>query len=186
MISTIVRKELKICKICPKKMNNKVKCHGCGALVDVKAGKPHDYIGATQGCWDLYCLILEKQYGEYNYPQLSHRLTVDTYAIQHPGHTTSRAIQSVSVHLVSLFCIFERGLDPRTATQKMEKILAKGTKFEWLEPPIQNGQKTVIDVLATTNLAEHENKVLEWAKDVWNCWFLKHGQTVENLYNDNL
>jgi hypothetical protein len=61
---------------------------GCGAWVAAKEGQPHEYIGATQGCWDLYCRILEKEYGEYNYPQFTHRLTVDTYAIQHPGQRT--------------------------------------------------------------------------------------------------
>lgn len=63
----------------------KIKCIGCGALVEDLAGKPHKYIGASQECWNLYGEVLAKEYGEYNYPQLTHRLTVDTYAIQHPG-----------------------------------------------------------------------------------------------------
>ena len=63
----------------------KIKCYGCGALVNNIEGQPHKYIGAPQGCWDLHGKSLAKEYGEYNYPELTHRLTVDTYAIQHPG-----------------------------------------------------------------------------------------------------
>ena len=60
----------------------KINCYGCGALVDDIEGKPHKYIGAVQGCWNLYGQILSREYCEYNYPELTHRLTVDTYAIQ--------------------------------------------------------------------------------------------------------
>ena len=162
-----------------------IQCYGCGALVTAKEGQPHEYIGATQGCWDLYCRILEKEYGEYNYPQFTHRLTVDTYAIQHPGLRTRKAIQSVNVHLVSLYLIFERGFNGQEATKKMGEILSKEPKFEWLEPPMPNGKNTVIDVLTSTNLEEHEKKVKEWAEDVWKCWYSKHGQAVEKLIVDN-
>jgi hypothetical protein len=54
-------------------------------LVKNKPGKPHKYIGAVAGCWEIYGEILAKEYGEYGYPELTHRLTVDTYAVQHPG-----------------------------------------------------------------------------------------------------
>ena len=166
-------------------MNNKIQCYGCGALVEAKEGQPHEYIGATRGCWDLYCQILEKQYGEYNYPQFTHRLTVDTYAIQHPGQPARKAIQSVNVHLVSLYLIFERGLNGQEATKKMGEILSKEPNFNWLEPPTPNGQLTVIDVLTSTSQEEHGKKVKEWAEDVWNCWYSKHEQTVEKLIIDN-
>jgi hypothetical protein len=40
-----------------KKYNEKIKCYCCGAIVDKIDGKPHKYIGAIQGCWNLYCEI---------------------------------------------------------------------------------------------------------------------------------
>ncbi|MGB5944229.1 MAG: DUF5946 family protein, partial [Leeuwenhoekiella sp.] len=58
----------------------KIACYGCGALTENLDGVPHPYIGASQGCWNLYGQILAKEYGEYDYPELTHRLTVDTYA----------------------------------------------------------------------------------------------------------
>lgn len=166
-------------------VTEKIKCYGCGALVDNKEGQPHKYIGANQSCWDLYGQILAKEYGEFNYPQLTHRLTVDTYAIQHPGQPSRQSTQSVNVHLISLYLIMAKGYDGETATKRIGEILSSEPKFEWLEPPVPNGQKTVIDVLKANNKDEHEIKVREWAEDVWASWFSKHGQTIERLVKDN-
>ncbi|MDR3001256.1 MAG: DUF5946 family protein [Fibromonadaceae bacterium] len=159
----------------------KIKCYGCGALVDNIAGQPHKYLGATQGCWNLYGQILAKEFGEYNYPELTHRLTVDTYAIQHPGQPCRQSIQSVNVHLISLYFIFIENLSGKEATKKMAEILAKEPKFKWLEPPIPNGQKNIIDVLAATNQEEHEKLVKEWAENVWDCWYSKHRLAIESI-----
>lgn len=164
---------------------NKEKCPGCGEMVEKKDGQPHQYIGATQGCWDLFGQILAKEYGEYNFPQLTHRLTVDTYAVQHPGQPSKQSIQSVNIHLISLYLILELGVDGKTVTKKMGEILSKEPKLEWLEPPIVNGRITVLDVSTATNQEEHENKVSEWAEDVWSCWYSKHKQTIHKLVKDN-
>ena len=128
------------------------------ALVNDIAEQPHKYIGAVQGCWDLYGQILAKEYGEYNYPDPTHRLTVDTYAVQHPGQPSRQSIQSVNVHLVSLFLILIKNLSGKEATEKICELSAKEPKFEWLEPPVPNGTKTVIDVLVAANREEHEKK----------------------------
>lgn len=162
-----------------------IKCYGCNATVENIAGQPHKYFGSTQGCWNLYGQILAKEYGEYNYPELTHRLTVDTYAVQHPGQPGRQSTQSVNIHLISLYFVLVKKLSGKEATQKMGEILANEPKFEWLEPPLPNGQKTVIYVLTATNQEEHEKKVRAWAEDVWNCWYSKHRQTIEKLINDN-
>ncbi|HEX6889901.1 MAG TPA: DUF5946 family protein [Chryseolinea sp.] len=163
-----------------------IKCFGCGALVDNIPGTPHKYIGATQGCWNLFGQILVKEFGEYSYPQLTNRLTVDTYAIQHPGQPGRQANQSVNVHLISLYLIFIRGLSADVATKKMEELISKIKKFDWLEPPVPNGYKTILDVLAAHNQEEHEKKVREWAEDVWNCWYLKHGEKIRQMADNYL
>jgi hypothetical protein len=167
-----------------KVVTKKIKCYGCGAWVDNIEGQPHKYIGATQGCWNLFEQILVKEYGEYQYPALTHKLTVDTYAIQHPGQPERRSIKSVNVHLVSLYFIFVKKVSGSEATEMMGKLISNKPKLEWLEPPVPNGHKTVIDVLTANNWEEHEKIVREWAEDVWNCWYSKHGQTIEKLVND--
>jgi Family of unknown function (DUF5946) len=159
----------------------KIKCFGCGAWIENVEGQPHEYIGAPQGCWNLYEQILVKEFGEFNYPELTHRLTVDTYAIQHPGVPSRKSIQSVNIHLISLFYIFIKNNTGKQATKKMSEILAKEPTLEWLEPPIPNGQKTVIDVLKAKDKLEHEKFVREWAENVWECWLSKHKEKIERL-----
>ncbi|MDX1909275.1 MAG: DUF5946 family protein [Bacteroidia bacterium] len=162
-----------------------INCYGCNATVENIAGQPHKYFGTTQGCWNLYGQILAKEYGEYNYPALTHRLTVDTYAIQHPGQPGRQSTQSVNIHLISLYLVLVKKLSGKEATQKMGAILANEPTFEWLEPPVPNGQKTVSDVLAATNREWHEIKVREWAEDVWNGWYSMHKNRIEKLVEDN-
>ena len=80
-----------------------VRCPGCGALVPDVPGLPHPYIGASAGCWEIFGQILAKEYGDYGYPITTHQLTVDAYAVQHPGQPERRSIQSVNSHLISLY-----------------------------------------------------------------------------------
>ncbi len=110
----------------------------------------------------------------------------NTYAIQHPGEPNRQSIQSVNVHLISLYLILVKEYDVETATKKMGEILSKEPKFEWLEPPSPIRHITVADVLTTSNQEEHEKKVREWAENVWNDWYSKHAQTIKALVNDNL
>ena len=161
--------------------SGKINCYGCGALVDDIEGKPHNYIGAVQGCWNLYGQILSKEYYEYNYPELTHRLTVDTYAIQHPGQLSKQSIQSVNIHLISLYLILCKNFSGKVVTKILGEIIAKKPKFEWIEAPVPNGTKTIIDVLAANGKEEHETKVREWAENVWDFWYKKHGKTIEKI-----
>jgi len=159
-----------------------IKCYGCGASVENITGQPHKYIGATQGCWSLYGEILAKEYGEYGYPELTHRLTVDTYAIQHPGKPGRQSIQSVNIHLISLYAILNKNFDGQKATKLIGDLLSKQPTFEWLDPPVPNGTKTVKYVLAAMNKQEHEQLVREWADDVFKCWYSKHKKVIEIFF----
>jgi len=162
-----------------------IKCYGCGAMVENIAGQPHKYIGATQGCWNLYGEVLAKEYGEYEYFEHTHRLTVDTYAIQHPGQPGKQSTQSVNIHLIRLYSVLIKNISGGEATKKIGKILEKNPRFEWLEPPVPNGKITVIDVLTAVNKEEHEKVVREWAEDVFGCWYSKYKQEIEKIVQDN-
>lgn len=149
-------------------------CPGCGALVQDLPHQPHPYIGASAGCWEVFGEILAREYGEYNYPERAHRLTVDTYAVQHPGMPNRRAIQSVTGHLISLYLLLEANVNGRAATQALRAIFRQADHFTWLEPPQPNGRITVLDVVQAGNLAEHERRVEAWARDVWGAWAAHH------------
>lgn len=160
-------------------MENLIKCFGCGALVKDIPGQPHKYIGATAGCWEVYGEILAKEYGEYGYPEPTHRLTVDTYAVQHPGRPSRQAAQSVNVHLISLHLVLEQNMSGQEATRAIGKILQRFDGFEWSEPPVPNGQMTVLDIVKAKDITAHQQLVDRWARDVWKAWASHHGQIYE-------
>jgi hypothetical protein len=162
-------------------MSGLIKCWGCGALVEDRPGPApaHKYLGASPGCWAIYGEILAKEYGEYRYPQPTHRLTVDAYAVQHPGNPERRSIQSVNGHLVGLYLVLERSMNAPDATGALGTILVHAGKFTWLEPPVPNGRLTVLDVVGANALEEHARRVELWARDVWSVWAPHHAAVRE-------
>jgi len=153
-------------------------CPGCGGVFpDVATDGPsHAYLDASPGCWAVYSEVLAKEYGEYRYPAV-HRLTVDTYSVQHPGMPSRQSIQSVAGHLISMYLVLERGLDAQKATEAIRWAVAQKDRFVWLEPPPSLGVLTILNVARATNLAEHERLVELWARLVWDAW-AKHHKTV--------
>jgi len=152
-----------------------IACPGCGAQVKDLPGQPHPYIGAAAGCWEIYGQVLAKEYGEYGYPEPTHHLTVDTYAIQHPGQPGRKSIQSVNLHLASLCLILEMGWSSPAASAALRKSLKQDDRFTWLEPFVPNGCVTVLDVVRAPDLAAHNGMVDAWARNVWAAWSPYHG-----------
>ena len=167
------------------KGGRRIQCPGCGALVKDIPGKPHKYIGANAGCWEIYGEILAKEYGAYGYPALIHHLTVDTYAVQHPGEACRQAVQSVNVHLASLYLILEREWNGPQASQAMAKLIERAGEFVWLTPPDPNGHITVLEVVQARNLEEHRRLVKAWAEDVWAAW-AEHHHHVQSVIHQCL
>jgi hypothetical protein len=160
-----------------EKMMEELKpCFGCGALMPNVDGPTHPYLGASAACWGVYGDVLAKEYGEYRYPPF-HRLTVDTYSVQHPGIPSRRSIQSVAVHLVSLCLVLERGFSSEKATAGIRQALGKRDEFVWLVPPAPLGDLTILDVQKATDIVQHEAAVKRWAEAVWQAW-LPHHETV--------
>ncbi|MBN1898895.1 MAG: hypothetical protein JW827_08970 [Spirochaetes bacterium] len=153
---------------------NKIHCIGCHAEVPDINEPAHEYIGASPGCWAIYTSILKKQYGEYGYPELEHRLTVDTYAVQHPGKPSKKSIQSVAVHLISLYYILEKDFTGKMSIKTIQQALHNKDKYTWLEPPDPIGKTTILDVEKAKDLKEHKIIVKEWAIDVWKAWSAHH------------
>lgn len=159
--------------------DNLVACPGCGALVKDLSGQPHAYIGAAAGCWEVFGQVLAKEYSEYGYPEPTHRLTVDAYAVQHPGQPGRQSIQSVNLHLVSLCLVLERGWSGPAVSGALRKTLQHADHFTWLEPPVPNGRITILDVARAPNLAAHRAVVDAWARDVWAAWSPYHERVTE-------
>jgi hypothetical protein len=159
-------------------------CLGCGAVFPQHDGPTHPYMASSTACWAAFGNVLAREYSD---PALLrvHRLSVDAYAVQHPGEPSRQSIQSVGVHLIRLCLFLERGLTPERAN---DAILAAGKvkhSFTWLEPPTSLGDITVRNVLQTQGAAEHEVMVRNWARSAWSAWTPHHAIVKDWLARSN-
>ncbi|HEY0427380.1 MAG TPA: DUF5946 family protein [Pyrinomonadaceae bacterium] len=160
-------------------MSERIKCGGCGIPVEDSGGATHEYIGAAAGCWAIFGEILAREFNNPGYFYPAHRLTVDTYAVQHPGVPGRKSIQSVNVHLAALYLNFETTFDFQGIPKVMAALTKNAQNFAWLEPPAPNGTITVLDVIKAENAGEHQEIVKNWAGDVWSAWSVHHQKIKE-------
>src|SRR4051794_37882028 len=87
-----------------RRMSGGAPCAGCGVVLADHDGPTHPEIGASAACWALYGELLTHEYAERGFPEC-HRLTVDAYAVQHPGTRGSKSIKSLGTHLAGLYLV---------------------------------------------------------------------------------
>jgi len=151
-------------------------CCGCGAELPAGEGPVHRYMTSSPSCWAAYGAVLAREYGDRRYARL-HRMSVDAYAVQHPGTESPPAIQSVAVHLCRLCLVLEEGISIEQANDAMLAIQTVEGRFRWLEPPAKRGEITVADVFAAATPEAHLERVEAWARGVWAAW-APHRATV--------
>ncbi len=152
-------------------MNNP--CPGCGGLFPVTKGPVHRYMESSPGCWETFGRVLEREYSDIQYYRV-HRISVDTYAVQHPGQPSRQTIQSVGLHLLRLSCFLEDGLTQEQANSVMTQAARFKQTFTWLSPPEPPYQITVFDVVNAENADDHYSIVNQWAASTWNSWSHHH------------
>ena len=81
------------------------RCFSCGGSFINLHGPVHAYMKSSPGCWAAYGNLLAMEYENSSLFQV-HQLTVDSYAIQHPGGQDSQSVKSVGFHLARLFLYF--------------------------------------------------------------------------------
>ncbi|MFI4921761.1 MAG: DUF5946 family protein [Gammaproteobacteria bacterium] len=154
------------------------RCLGCGAEFPDQEGPTHRYMESSPACWAAYGEVLAREYSDPAYFQV-HRLGVDAYAVQHPGHPSPQTIQSVAVHLIRLCMLLERGLPMERANDAMLKASEREDLYRWLEPPLSRGSVTVADVRHADNVEAHMTAVRRWAESAWTAW-APHHSTVRS------
>lgn len=167
--------------------NETVACFSCGALVPKIEGPIHKYMLADPGCWKLYGEILAKEYTQNNYDPDAHRITVDTYAVTHPGlKEERRAIQSVNIHLIRMYYQFEKNIQGKQLLQII-KDAAEDRElhklFIWLNPPSFKNTLNITHVLSASNMQEHKERVYDWGLSIWTAWKKVHGEEIIVLAN---
>lgn len=148
-------------------------CPGCGAIIPDPGGVSAPSEGASAGCWAAYGDLVAREYGEWANPPI-HRLTVATYAAQHPREVTLRTTQSLAVHLITLLFIVERGLDAARVPREIGRAVADPSEFRWLHLPEAPGWQTILDVRGARDLREHTSRVQRWGRSVWEAWGPHH------------
>jgi Family of unknown function (DUF5946) len=150
-----------------------IPCPGCGLVLPSSEGPTHAYLGSSASCWALFGELSAREFGDPAYFGV-HQLSVDTYAVQHPGVPERRSIQSVGLHLMTLSLFLEGGAEASKGPALHQRIMANRPAFPWLEPPAMSGRMTVADVLEARDAPEHHRLVREWAQDVWQAWAPHH------------
>ncbi len=128
---------------------------------------------SSPGCWAAFGQVLAREYSDPAYYDV-HRLSVDAYAVQHPGLPSRLSIQSVAVHLIRLCLFLEHGLSPENANQAMLEAAKHKDRFAWLNPPESLGPLTVADVVKAGSVQEHKALVRAWAEGAWTAWSPHH------------
>lgn len=151
-------------------------CPGCGVVLPVVEGPTHAYMESSPACWSAYAEVLAREYSDPALFARVHRLTVDTYAVQHPGHDSPPAVQSVAVHLISLCALHEHGASPERARDLIREAVRIRGRHPRLARPAGLGALTVADVRVARTPAEHEERVRAWARSAWEAWGEHHPQ----------
>ena len=148
------------------------RCLGCGASFPHEEGPAHRYMIGSAACWRHYGAILTH---EYSRPELGavHRLSVDTYAVQHPGGRSRQAIQSVGLHLARLMILLATSLSPKEANDVMLRLGRRKASLEYLERPAIFSM-TVAEVAPFTGTENHAQRVTLWARSAWHDWKAHH------------
>jgi hypothetical protein len=128
---------------------------------------------SSPACWAAYGEVLAREYADQAYFAV-HRLSVDAYAVQHPGHPSPQAVRAVAVHLVRLCLLLERGLPMQRANAAMLKASEREESYVWLEPPTSRGSMTVTDVWKAEGVEAHMAAVRRWAESAWTAWAPHH------------
>lgn len=148
-------------------------CAGCGAEFEPFDGPVHDYMHSSPECFAAFNELLAAEYSS-EWLRAVHRLTVDTWAVQHPGSDTERrAIQSVGLHLARLFLQLDAPRSPVETNAVMLDFLRYKKSLRYLTPPA-TFRTTVADVAPFAGSSSHADEVRRWAESTWQDWSSHH------------
>lgn len=148
-------------------------CIWCGLKSEILHGNTHKYLESSPGCWASYGEILEREFSNLDY-LVVHGLTVDAYALQHPGIKCPQTISSVNVHLASLYSYFQLGSSINKLSHVRKFIVKHKESFKWLEPPKDITAMNSTNILMATSATKHHELVHAWARYVFDQWHEHH------------
>ena len=127
---------------------------------------------SSPACWAAYGQVLEREYSDAVLFGHAHRLTVDAFAVMHPGDPSERrAVQSFWIHGASLWIVLRLGHSHVRATQAL-KALAGG---EFPERPEEHSRFAMThSELLYAPIENHVKLAREWADAALAGWSDAH------------
>jgi Family of unknown function (DUF5946) len=150
-----------------------IECVGCRGRVPDIEGPIHRYMTASPGCWQAYTELMAGGLP----PNPRAGLSVDAYAVTHPGVPGPQSTPSVWIHLVTLCCTLERGWPIERAVFLRTLAADSFRGWSWLERPDRMGDVTVIDLagaVRTGDLAAAVSMTTQWVEGAWSAWERHH------------
>jgi hypothetical protein len=148
------------------------KCIGCGGEFLAHKGPVHRYMDSSPACWAAFGAVVAAEYADAELIAV-HRMSVDAYAVQHPGKDSRQAIQSVGLHLARLHMEVEREIPASESHTFMIKAARRKDSLPLLTPP-RGFEITVASVAAVAGTAQHPTLVRRWAQSAWQSWAHAH------------
>ncbi len=161
------------------------RCPGCQASLPKSNGATHRYIGASPACWGIYSALNAGSPPLAPEPTIS--LLVDAYAAQHPGTPNPQSIQSVAVHLLTLYGVLLKNVEHHNALWIRRRALRNKNRsqpmpYHWLTPPSFIGTTTVFDIVQASTPSARTELAKQYIDDVWQTWAQAHLSTISDWY----
>lgn len=144
-------------------------CPGCGLAMPFRDAVGYDgYFNTSPECWAVFTEVLGAEFGNAPLFGQVHQLTVDTYAVQHPGG--DHPDKSIFIHLAGLHLVLDRSFTPMRVPALLRELVRTVREWPHFEPPAHLGPLTVLDVALAESATAHAEVVREWAGAVWGAW----------------
>lgn len=146
----------------PESQDTAERCTGCGLVVP----------GGTAGCQQIADALWAREFGDVTYFRV-HRMTVDTYCLQHPDRYCASA-KSFAAHLTGLCWLLEHGGPRAVGSEALRRWLNGAVRLEKPEIPVLRGKLTVTDVRDAADPEAYARAVEDWARSTWEAYASLH------------
>lgn len=128
-------------------------------------------IKSKKKCQEYFDMILAKEFSDAGYWR-AHRLTVDTYSLQHPEKYMISP-KSFAAHLTGMCITMKYDNNPQLF-RRLQQWLDGKKELEKPDLLDHVGGLTIAHVINAKNGEEHITLVKEWAADVWKAYAVYH------------
>ncbi|HEX2644395.1 MAG TPA: DUF5946 family protein [Thermoanaerobaculia bacterium] len=158
-------------------------CPGCGEHLPPISGPTDHYGTASPACWARYVALAAflEEHGGGPFGGL----VVDAYAVQHPGNDTLNINLSMGIHLVTLYGVLERGVDPEKAPWMRERAARRGSSYYRLSPPSFRATPKIGSILEAPE-SERPARIEHYVRGVWEAWATEYRRLLGKWYDQEV